>query len=93
MGMTDEPMKIPVNYAETSEILKSALKMTGSPVALKFAATREDIPPGIEEIEKTIRHCSMVNLARQEGRRLGTRPSGKNPYPRHRGILFQAWEV
>ena len=68
MGMTDEPMKIPVNYAESSEILKSALKMTGSPVALKFAATKEDIPAGIEEMEKTIRHCSMVNLARKEGR-------------------------
>jgi uncharacterized protein (DUF169 family) len=68
MGMTDEPMKIPVNYVESAEILKTSLKMTGSPVALKFAATKDDIPDGIEEIEKTVRHCSMVNLARKEGR-------------------------
>ena len=53
---------------ESSEILKNALKMTGSPVALKFAATKDDIPAGVEEIEKTVRHCSMVNLARKEGR-------------------------
>ena len=66
--MTDEPMKIPIHYADEAETLKSVLKLTGSPVAMKFAATKEDIPAGIEEIDKTIRHCSMVNLARREGR-------------------------
>jgi uncharacterized protein (DUF169 family) len=66
--MTDGPTKIPINYAESSEILKKTLKLTGSPVAVKFAATKEDIPPGIEELDKTIRHCTMVNLARMEGR-------------------------
>ncbi|MCU0631098.1 MAG: DUF169 domain-containing protein [Methanoregulaceae archaeon] len=66
--MTDGPMKIPINYAETSEILRNALKLTGSPVAVRFALTKEDIPPGIEEIDKTQRHCSMVNLARKEGK-------------------------
>ena len=66
--MTDEPMKIPVQYADEAETLKRVLKLTGSPVAMKFAATKEDIPAGIEEIDKIIRHCSMVNLARREGR-------------------------
>jgi uncharacterized protein (DUF169 family) len=66
--MTEDAMKIPINYAESSEILKNNLKLTGSPVAVKFAATKEDIPPGIEELDKTIRHCTMVNLARTEGR-------------------------
>jgi uncharacterized protein (DUF169 family) len=65
--MPEEPMKIPMDYAGSSEILKNALKLTGSPVALKFAMTKEDIPDGIDEIGSTIRHCSMVNLARKEG--------------------------
>ena len=66
--MTNDAMKIPINYAESSEILKNALKLTGSPVAVRFAATKDDIPPGVEELDKTIRHCMMVNLARKEGR-------------------------
>ncbi len=66
--MTDGPFKIPINYAESSQILKNALQLTGSPVAVRFAATKEDIPPGIEEIDKLQRHCSMVNLARREGK-------------------------
>jgi uncharacterized protein (DUF169 family) len=66
--MTDESMKIPINYAEVSELLKQYLKLNGSPVALKFAINKEEIPAGIPEIEKTARHCMMVNLARREGR-------------------------
>ena len=66
--MAVEPMKIAVNYAESSEILKTTLKLKGSPVALAFAHTKDDIPSGMPEVEKTIRHCMMVNLARTEGR-------------------------
>jgi uncharacterized protein (DUF169 family) len=40
----------------------------GSPVAIKFATSREEIPAGMEELDKTIRHCSMVNLTRDEGK-------------------------
>jgi len=66
--MTQELMKIKTDYAQASEILKTSLKMKGSPVALAFAPTKDDIPAGMAEIDKTIRHCMMVNLARNEGR-------------------------
>ncbi|MFA4861835.1 DUF169 domain-containing protein [Methanoregula sp.] len=61
-------MKIPVNYPETAEVLRKYLKLRGSPVAFRFATKKEDMPTGMEKIDKTIRHCSMVGLARNEGR-------------------------
>jgi uncharacterized protein (DUF169 family) len=61
-------MKIPLNYAEASETLKKYLKLSGSPVAFRFATKKEDIPAGMAELDKTIRHCSMIGLARKEGR-------------------------
>ena len=61
-------MKIPINYAEASETLKKYLKLSGSPVAFRFATKKEDIPAGMEAFDKTIRHCSMVGLARKEGK-------------------------
>jgi len=66
--MADEPMKIKMDYAKSSETLRTSLKMKGSPVALAFATTKDEIPPGMPELDKTIRHCMMVNLARNEGR-------------------------
>ena len=68
MIMSNEPMKIPVNYGEAAETLTTLLGLKGSPVALKFAPSKEDIPAGMVELDKTIRHCSMVNLARTEGK-------------------------
>jgi uncharacterized protein (DUF169 family) len=59
-------MKIPVNYAEAAETLKNVLKLQGSPVAIKFATSKDEIPAGMEELDKTIRHCTMVNLARHD---------------------------
>jgi len=64
--MTDAPMKIPVDYKESSEVLQKYLGIDGSPVAFKFATKKEDIPAGMEELDKTIRHCMMVTLARKE---------------------------
>jgi len=61
-------MKIPINYAETSETLKKFLKLSGSPVAFRFATKKEDIPAGMQELDKTIRHCAMISLARKEGK-------------------------
>lgn len=61
-------MKIKINYAEAADTLKKFLKLSGSPVAFRFAAKKEDIPVGMEVLDKTIRHCSMVGLARKEGR-------------------------
>jgi uncharacterized protein (DUF169 family) len=61
-------MKITLDYAGSSDILKTTLKLKGSPVALAFATTKDEIPSGMAEIDKTIRHCMMVSLARNEGR-------------------------
>jgi len=66
--MSNEPMKIPINYAEASETLKKILDLKGSPVAIKLATSKDEIPAGMVELDKTIRHCSMVNLARNEGK-------------------------
>lgn len=66
--MTDEPMKIAVDYKESAEILKKYLGLEGSPVAFKFATKKEEIPAGMPEIEKTMRHCTMVMTARKEGK-------------------------
>ena len=64
--MTDEPMKIAVDYKASAEILKKYLDLDGSPVAFKFATKKEEIPAGMPEIEKTMRHCTMVMIARKE---------------------------
>src|SRR5512137_1539254 len=61
-------MKIAINYAEASDTLKKYLKLSGSPVAFRFATKKEDIPAGMEKLDKTIRHCAMVGLARKEGK-------------------------
>jgi len=61
-------MKIPVNYAEAAETLKTYLKLSGSPVAFRFTTKKEEVPAGMQALDKTIRHCTMVNLARKEGR-------------------------
>ena len=66
--MSNEPMKIAIDYPEAAATLKRVLGLKGSPVAIKFATTEEEIPAGMEELDKTIRHCSMVNLARTEGK-------------------------
>jgi uncharacterized protein (DUF169 family) len=66
--MAEEQLKIKMDYAGSSEILKTSLKLKGSPVAIGFATTKDDIPPGMPEIDTTIRHCMMVSLARNEGR-------------------------
>ncbi|MEN6611392.1 MAG: DUF169 domain-containing protein [Methanoregulaceae archaeon] len=61
-------MKIPVNYAAQSEILRKSLGLSSSPVAFAFATTKDEIPEGMQEIDKTIRHCTMIGLARNEGK-------------------------
>jgi len=63
-----ESTRIPIDFPGAAATLKKLLRMDGSPVALRFATKKEDIPAGMPEIEKTIRHCSMVDLARREGR-------------------------
>ena len=47
--MTIETMKTKIDYAQSSEILKTTLKLKGSPVAIGFANTKEDIPLGMTE--------------------------------------------
>ncbi len=64
----EESMRTKIPYAEASAVLKSALGLAGSPVAIKLATSRDEIPDGVPEIEETVRHCQMVNLARKEGK-------------------------
>lgn len=61
-------VKIPINYAQAAESLRTLLKLKGSPVAFRFATKKDEIPAGMEKLDKTIRHCSMVGLARNEGK-------------------------
>ena len=66
--MVDEPLKIKTDYAEASKTLRSSLTMKGTPVALGFATAEDDIPSGMPELDKRIKHCMMVSLARNEGK-------------------------
>ncbi len=66
--MAEHELKITIDYAGSSEVLKNSLKLKGSPVALSFVTSKDDIPSGVQEFDKTVRHCMMVNLARNEGR-------------------------
>jgi uncharacterized protein (DUF169 family) len=50
--MSNEPMKIPVNYAGASETLIKVLHLKGSPVAIKFATSKDEIPAGMVELDK-----------------------------------------
>jgi len=61
-------VKIPIDYAEAAETLKTALKLSGSPVAFRFVTKKEDIPEGMQKFDKTVRHCTMVDTARKEGK-------------------------
>jgi uncharacterized protein (DUF169 family) len=55
-------------YPQASEALKKALGLTTSPVAIRIVHKKEEIPQGVERLDKTVRHCQMVTLARKEGR-------------------------
>lgn len=61
-------VKIAIDYASAAESLRNLLKLNGSPVAFRFATKKEEIPAGMEKIDKTVRHCSMVGMARREGK-------------------------
>ncbi|NMB79295.1 MAG: DUF169 domain-containing protein [Methanomicrobiales archaeon] len=61
-------LKIPINYTEAAEVLKTSLKLTGSPVAFRFVTKKEEIPEGMQKFDKTVRHCTMVDHARREGK-------------------------
>ena len=50
--MNNEPMKIPVDYADAAETLRKLLGLKGSPVAIKFATSREEIPPGMAGVRQ-----------------------------------------
>ncbi|HXW99563.1 MAG TPA: DUF169 domain-containing protein, partial [Methanomicrobiales archaeon] len=63
--MADTKLKMP--YGEISESLKRVLSLAGSPVAIRLAKSREEVPAGIPEAKEVVRHCQMVNEARKEG--------------------------
>jgi len=49
--MAAEPLKIKIDYAKSSEILRSSLKMKGAPVALGFATIEDEIPTRMLRID------------------------------------------
>jgi uncharacterized protein (DUF169 family) len=55
-------------YPKASDALKKALGLTTSPVAIRLVHKKEEIPQDVEKLDKTVRHCQMVSLARKEGR-------------------------
>lgn len=57
-----------IDYRAASELLTSLLHLDGSPVAIRFARLKDDIPAGIPPLDETIRHCMMVGMARKEGK-------------------------
>jgi uncharacterized protein (DUF169 family) len=57
-----------MDYQGATAVLVRSLGLKNSPVAIRLAMGKEEIPPGMEKIEGTMRHCQMVNLARKEGR-------------------------
>ncbi len=57
-----------IDYHAAADLLTTALHLDGSPVAVRLARTKEDIPAGIPPLEETVRHCMMVGLARKEGK-------------------------
>lgn len=52
-------------YSLVSDKIKEHLKLSKSPVALKFVLREEDIPEGIEKIGDGARHCELVQKASQ----------------------------
>jgi uncharacterized protein (DUF169 family) len=52
------------NYEELSSKLKTLLGLKGSPVAVKLVQSRSDIPAGVPELKEKVRHCEMVQKAR-----------------------------
>lgn len=63
-----ETLMSTIDFAEAAGILKTTLGLKGSPVAIKLATGKEDIPEGMEKLEGVFRHCKMVSMARNEGR-------------------------
>ncbi|MCX6692967.1 MAG: DUF169 domain-containing protein [Methanomicrobiales archaeon] len=64
----EDKLRIPLDYPSASDRLKALLSLTGSPVAIRFLQSREEVPAGVPEQQGELRHCQMVNLARKEGK-------------------------
>ena len=64
----EETMKTKIDYRSASDLMKKTLGLESSPVAIKLATGAAEIPEGMQKMDKTVRHCQMVHLARSEGR-------------------------
>ena len=53
------------NYEELSSKLKKLLNLKGSPVAVKLVSDKSEIPANVPELKEKLRHCEMVQKARQ----------------------------
>ncbi|MBP2144981.1 uncharacterized protein (DUF169 family) [Methanofollis sp. W23] len=63
-----DDIRTTIDYEKVSESLKETLGLSGSPVAVKFVRTEEEIPEGVAALDETTRHCQMVSMARKEGK-------------------------
>jgi uncharacterized protein (DUF169 family) len=64
----EQSMKTAIDFAACSATLKKYLGLKGSPVAIMLASTKDQIPESVKPLEGKFRHCSMVNMARKEGK-------------------------
>lgn len=64
----EQTIMMRMDYKEASAALKKALGLSFSPVAIRLATGKEDIPDGMEHLNGKFRHCQMVNMARREGK-------------------------
>ena len=53
------------DYEELSSKLKTLLNLKGSPVAVKLVSDKKEIPSDVPELKEKLRHCEMVQKARQ----------------------------
>jgi uncharacterized protein (DUF169 family) len=52
-------------YDFISQKLKDNLGLEKSPVAIKFVLREEELPEGVPKLDKSVRHCEMVQKASQ----------------------------
>lgn len=56
-----------IDYPKIASVMKELLHLDGSPVAVKFIKSADQLPEGVQNLGETITHCQMVNRARKEG--------------------------
>jgi uncharacterized protein (DUF169 family) len=53
-----------MDYLEMSTKLVDILKLNGKPIAVSLLTRNEDVPEGMEKVDKPVRYCQMLQNAR-----------------------------